>query len=455
MKTVYSNFRLVDMTNDVEGALVIENGFIKKIITEPDSRELLFELADAACYIDGAKLMGQRETVSLHEPLALLPAFIDLHAHFRDPGFPQKETLESAALAAVKGGYTTLVCMANTNPVTDTIAAAAALKTRSDALGLIDLYPAMSLTKGMEGKELTEITRLMRSLEGGNCGNFVADTPHSGIGQNVRLPPSPLRRHSPCNAPVRILSEDGKDLDDNDLFTNALRAAAGAGIPVSCHCDRDGENAATERALRLARETSAHIHLAHVSTKEAAAMVAAAKRERPGKVTAEATPHHFFLNKERADELGPETFGKVAPPLRSEADREAVLEALLDGTIDAIATDHAPHTEADKKAGAPGFSGLETAFAAACTAIVESGESDLCHLSRLMSAVPARILGLEDRGALEAGKRADLVIVNPETRWVVDNATFRSRGKNSPFDGMQLTGIILLTIFGGKIVYEV
>jgi dihydroorotase len=465
MKTVYANFRIVDAERDVEGALVVEDGRIKTVIPAereedaPESRALLFELAGAGQFIDGAKL---KDPASRELPV-LLPAFIDLHAHFRDPGNPQKETLESASLAAVKGGYTTLVCMANTNPVMDTLAAAAALKARSDILGLIDLYPAMSLTKGMEGKELSEIAELAALRRaGGSRSNFAADPPRSGA--------SPLRASSQRGTPpqhshpgagllpgVLLLSEDGKDIADDGLFVKALRAAAQAGILVSCHCDRDGENAATARVLRLAGETGARIHIAHVSTREAAAMVAAAKREYPGRITAEAAPHHFFLTQKRADELGRDTFGKVAPPLRSEADRDAVLEALLGDPangIDVIATDHAPHTEADKEAGVPGFSGLETAFAVACTAIVQNGEGDLCSLSQLLSAAPARILGLNDRGTLESGKRADLVIVNPETRWTVDKAAFRSRGKNTPFDGMELSGIVLATILGGKAVYE-
>jgi dihydroorotase len=434
MKTIYAHFRIVDAERDVEGALVVEDGRIKTIIpaeraadpaeTAAESRALLFELGGAGRFIDGAKLKDPAS----HDLPVLLPAFIDLHAHFRDPGDPQKETLESASLAAVKGGYTTLVCMANTNPVTDTLAAAAALKARSDTLGLIDLYPAMSLTKGMKGEELSEIAYL-----------------------------AALRHHAGLSPGVLLLSEDGKDITDDAILVKVLCAAAQAGLPVSCHCDRDGENAATARILQRAGETGARIHIAHVSTKEAAAMVAAAKREYPGQITAEATPHHFFLTRKRADELGRDTFGKVAPPLRSEADRDAVFEALLNGPahgIDAIATDHAPHTEADKKAGAPGFSGLETAFAVSCTTIVGSGEGDLCSLSRLMSAAPARILGLDDRGTLASGKRADLVIVNPEARWTVDKAAFRSRGKNTPFDGMELSGIVLSTILGGQTVYE-
>ncbi|MDR0639342.1 MAG: amidohydrolase family protein [Spirochaetaceae bacterium] len=502
MKTVYTNFRIVDAEHDVEGTLVVEDGLIKTIIpaeqTAAESRALLFELAGASHFIDGTKLKDPAS----HELPVLLPSFIDLHAHFRDPGHPHKETLESATLAAVKGGYTTLVCMANTDPVTDTLTAAAALKARSDVLGLTDLYPAMSLTKGMEGRELSEIAELAslrhhaggtqcraRNIEGVSTISAARCGPHECFPLNkcnrVRLPPA----SSPCSGPtltpqvrsphglpapssagvrprnapdhgaelfpcVLILSEDGKDIADDALFGKALRAAAQAGIPVSCHCDLDGENAATARVLKLAGETGARVHIAHVSTKEAAAMIAAAKREHPGQITAEATPHHFFLTQSRADELGRDTFGKVAPPLRSDADRKAVLEVLLEGSIDAIATDHAPHTQADKESGAPGFSGLETAFAVACTAIVQSGKGDLCHLSRLLSATPACILGLDDRGTLECGKRADLVIVNPEMRWMADKAALRSRGKNTPFDGMELSGLVLATILGGKIVYE-
>ena len=473
MKTVYTNFRIVDAEHDVEGALVIEDGLIKTIIpaeqTAAENRALLFEMAGADCFIDGTKL---KDPVSRELPV-LLPSFIDLHAHFRDPGDLRKETLESATLAAVKGGYTTLVCMANTDPITDTLAAAAALKARSDTLGLIDLYPAMSLTKGMAGRELSGIAELasLRHYIGGSRGDKLpASASRPSFASRFRAlrrpsqlgfltpegimdapPPDPGAGRFPC---VLMLSEDGKDIVDDALFGKALRAAAQAGIPVSCHCDVDGENAATARVLKLARESGARIHIAHVSTKEAVAMIAAAKRERPGQITAEATPHHFFLTQKQADKLGRDTFGNVAPPLRSEADREAVLEAVLDGSIDIIATDHAPHTQADKESGAPGFSGLETAFAVSCTAIVQSGEGDLCLLSQLLSASPARILGLDDRGTLESGKRADLVIVNPETRWTVDKAALRSRGKNTPFDGMELSGLVLATILGGKSVYE-
>jgi dihydroorotase len=425
MKAVYANFRLVDADRDVDGTIVVENGVVKKIISGDGGHDLLSEIAGAEYFIDGTQIRQNSGPTYAREPLVILPSFIDLHAHFRDPGFPLKENLESASLAAVKGGYTTLVCMANTDPVLDTIAATSALKARSDTLGLIDLYPAMSLTKGMRGEELSEITAFEKE--------------HRGLPR----------------FPVRLISEDGKDLENDGLFLRALRIAARAGIPLSCHCSMGGENEATARALRLAKKAAAPVHIAHVSTKEAVAMIAQAKRERPGMITAEAMPHHFFLSEGRATVMGPQSHGKVAPPLRPKEDQAAVLEAVLDGSLDAVATDHAPHTEADKEAGAPGFSGLETAFAVTYTALVASEESDLCHLSGLLSAAPARILGLKDRGTLSVGKRADMVIVNPETANIVDRNTFRSRGKNTPFEGMELRGTVLATVFGGRTVYAV
>jgi dihydroorotase len=434
MKTIYTNFRLVDAERDVEGALVVEDGLIKAMLpveqtarladSGKEDEALTYELSTCDRFIDGRKIKGS----SSYELPVLMPAFIDLHAHFRHPGDGQKETLESASLAAVKGGYTTVVCMANTDPVTDTLVAAAALRARSNALGLIDLYPAMSLTKGMEGKELSDVDLL---------------------GERV------LQGRRPSD--ILMLSEDGKDIPDDAMLVKALRAAAKAGIPVSYHGDKDGENAAIERVLRLFWETGARIHIAHVSTKEAVKMIAEAKQKYPGRITAEVTPHHLFFSEERAVSMGRDTFGKVSPPLRDEKDRNAVLRALLDETdegIDAIATDHAPHTEADKKAGAPGFSGLETAFSAACIAIYESGEGDLCDISRLMSAAPAAILGLKDRGTLDTGKRADLVIVEHEVSRTIDKEAFRSRGKNTPFDGMTLSGVVLSTFLGGVPVYE-
>jgi dihydroorotase len=353
-----------------------------------------------------------------------MPSFIDLHAHFREPGFPEKETLESASLAAVAGGYTTAVCMANTNPVIDTVEKARTLQARAAALGLIDLYPVLSLTKNMEGKELSEIKELS-SADG-----------------------------------VLIISEDGKDLLDDNLFLAAMGEAKRLGIPISCHCDlgkaedAGAENDATRRAIELGQKAGCHIHIAHVSTAEAAEIIRGAKKNLPAgngfSLTCEATPHHIGATEEDARRMGEKSFGRVNPPLRNEADRRALIAAINDGTIDAIATDHAPHAQADKAAGAPGFSGLETAFAVCLSNLPNLG---LQRLSTLLSANPARIIGLRDRGRVAEGLRADLIIADTQAMWKVEPEEFKSRGKCSPFTNKELPGKILMTFNAGKIVF--
>jgi dihydroorotase len=275
-----------------------------------------------------------------------------------------------------------------------------------------------------------------------------------------------------------MLSEDGRDVIDESLFLAALKEARRLGLPVSCHCDFGGTEAeaakqrgdarriwsrieeinAVRRVIALGKKAGCHIHIAHVSTAEAAEIIRKAKAEcRAGGFTlsCEATPHHIACTEADADALGTESFGRVNPPLRTEADRRAMIAALLDGTIDAVATDHAPHTRTDKEAGAPGFTGLETAFAVCYTELVRSGLMDLRRLSALMSANPARLIGLGgDRGRIQPGFRGDLVIVEGEAARAVDSEKFRSRGKNSPFTGRKLWGRILLTIHRGRVVFE-
>jgi dihydroorotase len=393
-----------------------------------------------------------------------MPAFVDLHAHFRDSSpfennasLPS-EVLESASLAAVAGGFGTVVCMANTRPPIDTIEKATALKRRCDALGLVDVYPVMTLTKGMEGKELSGITAIQ---------------PGAG----------PL-----------MLSEDGRDLADDALFLAAMREAKHLGLPISCHCDFGGEEAqaakhagqgrgvwsrieennATRRVIGLGKKAGCHIHIAHVSTKEAIEMIRQAKAELAAQtngftLTCEVMPHNLCLTEEDAERLGGESWGRVNPPLRSAEDCVALMMAVVHGTVDAIATDHAPHSDADKAAGVPGFSGFETAFAAAFTKLVKPNALGLAgielkSLSSLMSGRPARLLEfgcansfgdrIQKRGRLLPGYRGDLVIVDTEASWVVDASTFKSRGRNSPFAGRQLYGQILMTLHSGRVVFE-
>ena len=428
LRTILKDFRIVDADNDFFGSLIIENNIIKKIITAAES------IPDADMTINSG---------AFSHSAVLMPAFIDLHAHFRDPGFPEKETLESAGLAAAAGGYTTVVCMANTKPVTDTVEKARALKVRSDMLGLIDLYPVLSLTKNMEGRELSGIKDLSA-------------------------------------AEVLMLSEDGKDVADDNLFLAAMGEAKRLGIPVSCHCDFGGaeaeaakkagrpraewsrieENNAVRRVIELGAKAGCHIHIAHVSTKEAAEMIRAAKKNPPANtgfsLTCEATPHHIGAAEEDARRMGDESFGRVNPPLRSEADRQAIIAAIHDGTIDAIATDHAPHSEADKTAGSPGFTGLETALTVCLSHLTHemTPNQELQRLSALMSKNPARIISLKDRGKIAEGLRADLVIVDIQAQNKINPARFKSRGKCSPFTDKELRGKILMTLNAGKIVYS-
>jgi dihydroorotase len=271
-----------------------------------------------------------------------------------------------------------------------------------------------------------------------------------------------------------MLSEDGKDVADDELFLAAMGEAKRLGVPVSCHCDLGGEVNAVRRAIELGKKAGCHIHIAHVSKKETVDIIREAKKSLAGDsgslpathyplstthffLTCEATPHHIGATENDARRMGGENFGRVNPSLRTDEDRLSLISALFDGTIDAVATDHAPHTEADKAAGAPGFSGLETAFAV-CLSFLASPPiphfpSPFQQLSALLSANPARILGLRDRGKIAAGLRADLAIVDIQARQKVDTAKFKSRGKCTPFADRELQGKILMTLNAGKIVF--
>jgi dihydroorotase len=430
---VLKNFRIVDENVNMLGSVAVEDGIIQEVF--PGTAEVfdnrlsnrrLDRFLDSARYvIDG----GER---SERWGLTLFPAMTDLHAHFREPGFPDKENIESASLAAAAGGYGTVVCMANTNPVIDTPEAAAAIKLRSDALGLIDLYPAMSLTKGMAGKELSLITRLAPA--------------DSGPERSSRRPPL-------------LLSEDGKDVADDGLLLSAFAEARLLGLPVSCHVEGQEESLAAGRVIRLGKKAGCHVHIAHVSTEKTAGVIRQARAEAGNAgagftLTCEVTPHHLTLDREASAAPEAESWGRVNPPLGTEEDCRALKAALLDGTIDAIATDHAPHSRSDKKLGAPGFSGLETAFSVCLTELVREGGLSLSRLSSLMSAAPARILGLDDRGRIAPGFRADFFIADTDARWRVDPGLFKTKGGNSPFAGKELRGKIIMTIHQGRIVYE-
>jgi dihydroorotase len=406
LKIIFRNFRIIDAFTDMTGSVTVDGGRIVDVV--PDAA-VPHGFTDGGLVFDGC---GR---------LVLTSGFVDMHAHFREPGSSEKETLESASLAAARGGYTSVVCMANTKPPVDNETAAISIKLRADSIGLINLYPAISLTEGMNGKKLS---------------------PYLAAGWSA------ARAYSPP-----LLSEDGRDIADDGLFSAALRTAAEGGHTVSCHCDLDGEDAAVKRVLRLGAD--GRIHIAHVSTKGVVGLLRHHKSQSPQSlVTAEATPHHIALTRQDAEASGAKTFGKVAPPLRNEDDRLKLIEALRDGTIDVIATDHAPHTTEDKLNGAPGFSGLETAFAVCYSTLVKRHNFSLQKLFSLLSAEPARILGLSGCGAVAAGNNADIVVLDTEFETVIDCGMFASRGKNTLFSGRKLCGAVVLTLHNGRVVYQ-
>jgi dihydroorotase len=347
--------------------------------------------------------------------LMCLPAFCDMHAHFRDPGMTQKEDLASGSRAAVRGGYTAVNLMANTKPPVSTHAQVKDILTRAKRIGLVDVHQCVSITRDMDGKTVDHL---------------------EGLGKHVR-----------------IISEDGRDVMDARVMLQAMTAAARLGFTVMCHCEdmnlspvdyRLAEDLMTQRNIQLARAAGCRLHIAHVSTEGSMRAVIAAKQAGQP-VTCEVTPHHLALTDATAF--------RVNPPLRTQQDVDALIRAVKDGWVDAIATDHAPHTPDDKAAGAPGMVGLETAFGVCYTALVRSGHITLAQLSRLMSANPARLLGMR-KGRIEPGYDGDLVLVDLTTPWTVDARTFASKGHNTPFDGATLVGRVVTTIKAGRTVYH-
>jgi dihydroorotase len=327
----------------------------------------------------------------------------------------QKEDLASGSRAAVRGGYTAVNLMANTKPPVSTHAQVKDILTRAKRIGLVDVHQCVSITRDMDGRTVDHL---------------------EGLGKHVR-----------------IISEDGRDVMDARVMLQAMTAAARLGFTVMCHCEdmnlspvdyRLAEDLMTQRNIQLARAAGCRLHIAHVSTEGSMAAVIAAKQAGQP-VTCEVTPHHLALTDATAF--------RVNPPLRTQQDVDALIRAVEEGWVDAIATDHAPHTPDDKAAGAPGMVGLETAFGICYTTLVRSGQITLAQLSRLMSTNPARLLGMR-KGRIEPGYDGDLVLVDLTTPWTVDARTFASKGHNTPFDGATLVGRVVTTIKAGRAVYH-
>ena len=372
----------------------------------------------------------------------VMPGIVDMHVHLREPGREDKETIASGTRAAAKGGVTSVLAMPNTSPAIDCAGSVALLKGIIHKTAAVNVFIAGAITSGRQGKALTDIVKLKK--EG-----------------------------------IVAISDDGASVDSDELMLRALKEAKKAGVLVICHCEdkklsahgavnlgivstrmglrgisKESEYKRVQRDVDLAKKSGSCVHIAHISCSESVEIIASAKKKRI-KVTAETAPHYFSLAEEAVS--GFDTNLKMNPPLRGDADVAAVRQGLADGTIDVIASDHAPHTENEKEIEFEraefGVTGLETELAVCITELIRSGVLDWSGLVKKLALNPAGILGI-DKGTLRAGADADLIVVNPDQEWVVQKERLVSKSKNSAFLGKRLNGVVEYTICGGKIVYQ-
>jgi dihydroorotase len=423
MNLLIKNGHIVDPENNIDGVfdILVDGHRIFKVDKEINSN--VQEIIDASGKI-------------------VIPGLVDMHVHLREPGREDKETILSGTTAAAKGGVTSILAMPNTIPALDSPENLALLKAKIKESAKVNVFICAAITEGRRGKELT---------------NFLSLKEHGAV----------------------ALSDDGSSVDDADLVLEAFRKAKEAGIILSCHCEdktlsnngavnlgfistklglrgisRESEYKRIERDIKLAVKLSCPLHIAHISCLESVEVIAEAKRK-GYKVTCETAPHYFTLTEEAV--AGYDTNMKMNPPLRRENDLLAIKKALREGIIDAIASDHAPHTENDKEIEFDraefGVIGLETELSVAITELIESKVLDWKSLVEKMSLNPARILGLK-KGSLSEGADADIVILDPDKEWVVEKSGFLSKSKNSCFLGKKLKGVVEYTICSGNIVYR-
>ncbi|EIF5084076.1 dihydroorotase [Clostridium perfringens] len=396
MNLLIKNVNLIDESNNFFGDIYIEKGVIKEL---------------------GTELNKECETLD-GKGLVLMPAFIDTHAHFRDPGFEYKEDIESGSKAAVRGGYTTVTLMPNTKPVCSSKEILDYVVNKGKEVGLVDLYQTVSITKNLSGEEINHL----REFEG--------------------------------NPNVKAITDDGKGVSDSKIMMEAMKIAKENNWIVMSHAEspefskvdmRLAENMMTWRDITLAKFVDCRLHMSHVSTKEAMKYIIEGKNDGV-KVTCEITPHHLALNNKISNY-------RVNPPIREEEDVNFLIKAIKMNYVDCIGTDHAPHSKEDKEKGAPGMIGIEQAFSICYTNLVKENHISLNKLSQLMSGNAAKLLNI-NKGKLQPGFLGDLVLIDLNKKRIFKEEDIVSRSKNTPFNGMEFYGDVVVTIKNGKIVYK-
>lgn len=381
-KILIKNTRIVDANKDFKSDLLVEDGKISKIDTNIDS-------------IDAKIINGENYT--------LMPSFIDVHTHLRDPGLTHKEDLETGQKAALKGGFTVLCPMANTKPACDNKETMEYILDKAEKLDLCDINQVCAITKNLEGQEMIDIESMRKYTQ--------------------------------------LFSDDGYTLHDEDIMKKALELSRELDFKVLTHCQP--EEIIVKRDLKLLEEFAGNLHICHISLKETLKEIKKYK-DNGHQFTCEVGPHHIY---------GYGLDYKVNPSFAKEEDMKYLIQGIKDGYIDMIGTDHAPHTEEDKKNGAPGISNIEVAFGMVNKVFSENGIS-LNKLSEMMSLNPAKLLGL-NQGLIEEGLKADLVLVDSNCNDIIDTSKFISKGKNNPFDKQKILGKVLMTIRDGKIMYYI
>ena len=397
MDLLVKNAHVVDTNADFIGDVLIKDGLINKVGKSIDE--------DGVDVIDAKKL-------------TLMPSFIDTHAHFREPGLTWKEDIQTGSKSAAKGGYTGVCLMANTKPICSSKEILDIVRNRGREVGLIDLHQCVSITKEFDGKTLTHLDEL-KDDKG-----------------------------------IAAISDDGVGVANGQIMYDALLKAKEYGWVVMAHAEtkefsamdmRIAENMETWRDVELCKITGGRLHMCHVSTVESMQYIIDAKTL-GANLTCEVTPHHIALTRDINDY-------RVNPPIREKEDVDFLINAIKTGMVDSIGTDHAPHTEEEKKNGSPGMVGLETAFSICYTVLVKENNMSINRLSEIMSKNPAEILKM-NKGKVSVGMDGDLVLVDLNKKIKVDKNNFESKGRNTPFEGSEYYGDIVMTIKAGKVIYK-